>query len=70
MKMMGFTKAKAKSDELINIFNSCGSLYKDCSECPLNSLVIFTENEEYLSICNLLCFFREDTKDKIEKALS
>lgn len=70
MKMMGYTKEKTKSDELINIFNSCDSLYKDCSECPLNSLIIFTENDEYISICHLLCFFREDIKDKIDKALS
>lgn len=70
MKVMTYNKAKTKCDEIINKFNNCDDMYKDCSECPLNAMVIYTENDEYVSICHLLCFFREDIKDKIDKALS
>lgn len=68
---MTYTKAKTKCDEIIDIFNNnCDDRYKDCSECPLNTMVIFTEHDEYISVCHLLCFFREDIKDKIDRALS
>ena len=69
MKIMTYTKARTKCEEIINTFNNCDKLYKDCSECPLNTMKVLTENDEYTTLCQLLIFFREDIKDKIDKAL-
>lgn len=69
MGIMLYSKAKTKCKEIINSFNNCDKLYKDCSECPLNKMLLVTGNEEYVTMCSLLSFFREDIKDKIDKAL-
>lgn len=66
---MTYTNARTKCEEIINAFNNCDKLYKDCSECPLNTMKVLTENDEYTTLCHLLIFFREDIKDKIDKAL-
>ena len=70
MGIMTYSKAKTKCEGIINSFNNCDKLYKDCSECPLNKMLLVTGNEEYVTMCHLLSFFREDLKDKIDKALS
>lgn len=70
MKIMTYSKAKTKCEEIINSFNNCDTLYQDCSECPLNTMIVMTANEEYTTLCHLLSFFKEDIKDKIDKALS
>lgn len=70
MMVMTYSKAKTKCEEIISSFNDCDKLYKECSECPLNKMLVATGNETYVTMCQLLSFFKEDLKDKIDKALS
>lgn len=69
MRRMTYSKAKTKCEGIINSFNNCDKLYKDCSECPLSKMLLVTGNEECVTLCHLLSFFKEDLKDKIDKAL-
>lgn len=69
MKIMTYSKAKTKCDEIINSFNNCDSLYEGCAECPLNTMIVLIDNDEYITLCHLLSFFKENIKDKIEIAL-
>lgn len=70
MKMMTYAKARTKCDEIINSYNNCDSLYQDCSECPLNTMTVLIDNDEYITLCHMLSFFKDDIKEKIDKAIS
>lgn len=63
MKVMGYRDSKVESEKIIKIFNECKS--ESCEDCPLNAIQVAIKEDEYVNVCNLLLFYRQQLEDKI-----